>query len=78
MNPTSKEEWATITECSVKIKYLEEIVKELKQEIRNKTKEKIESQRYVSNRRLAMYLTIASIFGAVLVKILEWLRDLIP
>lgn len=77
MTPTTKEEWATITECSVKIKYLEEIVKELKQEIRNKKKEKVESQRHMSNRRLTICLTIASISGAVVVKIFEWLSDLL-
>ena len=71
MSPASKEEWATIKECSVKISHLEDAFKELKQELRNERKEKVETRRHISNRRLAIYLALASIFGGVIVKILD-------
>lgn len=77
MSPASKEEWATVKECSVKISHLEDTIKELKLEIRNKKKEKIESQRDISNKKLAIYLTFASVLGAVMIKIIEWLGALL-
>jgi hypothetical protein len=73
MTPASKEEWATIRECITRIQHVEESVKELKQEMRNQKKESVESHRYISNRRLSIYLTIASLLGAIAVKIIEWL-----
>lgn len=73
MSPASKEEWAKITECITRIQYLENSVKELKQELRNQRKEKVETQRYISNRRLGFYLAIASFLGAIMCKILDFL-----
>ena len=73
MSPASKEEYATIKECVVRIVHLEESLKELKEEARNRIKEKVETQRYISNRRLALYLTIASFLGAIACKILDFL-----
>lgn len=73
LSPANKEEYATIKECVVKIKHLEESLKDLKQEARNRIKEKVDTQRYISNRRLAIYLAIASFLGAFVCKILDWL-----
>ena len=76
MSPATKEEWAKITECNLRIQHLEEVVKELKQELRNQRKERVESERYISNRRLAIYLAVASILGGCAVKIIDWLTKL--
>jgi len=77
LSPANKEEYATIKECVVKIKHLEESLKDLKQEARNRIKEKVETQRYISNTRLAIYLTSASILGGFIFKIVEFLFDLL-
>lgn len=73
MSPTSKKEWAVITECKIRIKHLEEVVKELKEELKNHRKEGVETRRYISNRRLVIYLAIASILGGIVVKLFELL-----
>lgn len=52
-----------ITECATKIRYLEETVKEIKQELRDLRIEKNKHKERISDRRLATYLAIASIIG---------------
>jgi DNA topoisomerase VI subunit B len=73
MSPASKKEWAVVTECKTEIKHLEEVVRELKEELKNHKKEGVETQRYISNRKLAIYLATASILGGIVVKLLELL-----
>lgn len=73
MTPATKDEFAKITECYTKIQHLEEAVREIKEELKTRKKEEVETQRYISNRRLALYLTIASILGGIVVKLLELL-----
>jgi len=73
VTPATKEEFAKIAECYTKIQHLEESIREIKEELRNLRGERTESQQYISNRKLAIYLTIASILGGFLVKIFEWL-----
>jgi len=79
MSPLSREDLVIkITECITKIQHLENDVKELRKEVRNRKKENVESQRYISNRRLAIYLVIASIFGGIIVEVVKWLISLAP
>ena len=77
MSPAKKEEWAKVVECETRIRHLEETVKELKQELRNKRKEEVEGKRYISNRRLALYLCIASIFGGIAVTCFDKLLEIL-
>jgi hypothetical protein len=70
---SSEEKWAVVTECKTRIQHLEETVKELKQELKTHIKEGFETQRYMNNRRLLIYLAIASILGGFLSKLLELL-----
>ena len=72
MSPESREE-LLIIECVVKIRYLEERIKELKQEVRSREREKRETERYIDNRRLSICLAIASFLGGIVVKAVEWL-----
>jgi hypothetical protein len=76
MSPLSKKELVTLTECATKIQHLEEAVRELKQEVGGLRKEKKESRQRISDRRLAIYLTAASILGGLILKIIEWLASL--
>lgn len=76
MSPASKEEWGTIKECAAKIKYLEETVKELRQELRTQRQEKIESKRRISDRRLGFYIAVASIIGYIACEVVKWLASL--
>lgn len=79
MSPALEEDWVIIkiTECTTKIQHLEETIKEIKNERRNQRKEGVESQRYISNRRLAIYLCIASTFGGMVVTFLDKLLDIL-
>lgn len=70
---SSEEKWAVVTECKTRIQHLEETVKELKQELKTHTKEGVETQRYISNRKLTTYLAMSSILGGIVVKLLELL-----
>jgi len=71
MSPMSKKEYGTLTECATKIKHLEDVVNELKQEIAELRKERKETQNRISDRRLAIYLALASFLGALILKIAE-------
>lgn len=74
MSPLSREDLVIkLTECVTKIQHLEETVKELKENLRNKTKDKIESKRYISNKRLAIYIGIASVSVNIMVEVVKWL-----
>ena len=76
--PVSKKKWADlmaiVAVCSTRIDYLEKEIEELKKELRNVSIEKRESKRFVSNRRLAVYLALLSFFSALGVKLLDFLR----
>lgn len=77
MSPILKEDLlVTITECTTKIQRIEDDIKELKQQLKDQRKEKIESQRRISDRRLTIYLAIAAIFGGFLIKILDWVATM--
>ena len=67
----SKRDIVILTECATKIEHLEEAVKELKQELAELRRENKKDKERISNRRLAIYLALASIFGASLIKIGE-------
>lgn len=73
MSPANKEEWATIRECTVRIKHLEESLKDLKHEMRNQVKDRVERKRYISHKRLSIYLAAAAILGAIACQILDFL-----
>ena len=77
MSPASKKELTKLIECDIRIKHLEETVKELKQELRNKREESVEGKRYISNRRLALYLCIASIFGGIAITCFDKLLEIL-
>ena len=77
MSPASKNEYAKITECYTRIGFIERQLKELKEDLRKQTEQEIEKKRYVSNKRLAIYLAIASILGGIMLTIVERLIDLI-
>ena len=77
MSPASKLDELEIVKCSVKIEHLEETIKELKQELRNQRRQKIETQRQITNTRLAIYLTIASVIGGIMVTIFEKIIELV-
>ena len=76
MSPSAEEKWATIVECKTRIGHLEEVFKELKQQLRNQRKEKIESRRHISDKRLGIYLATASIIGYIACEIAKWLISL--
>jgi hypothetical protein len=76
MSPISKKELVTLTECRTKIEHLEEIAKELKQDLTQLRKERKEDQQRISDRRLTIYLALSSILGATILKIIEWLLSL--
>ena len=72
----SRRDVELLTECYTKINYLEETVKELKQEIADIRKEKKHESERISDKRLAIYITTATIVsgfvsGAVLL-IIQW------
>ena len=78
--PASKDELIQITTSRVELESLkkdlgqtEGRVNKLENEIKELRKEKEETQNRISDRRLAIYLTLASIFGAAIVAIIEWL-----
>lgn len=77
MTPASKNEFAKITECDTRIKHLEKDLKELKEDFKSHIKEETETKRYVSNKRLAIYLAIASIFGGIITATVIKLLDLL-
>ena len=64
---------AIVAVCSTRIDYLEKEIEELKKELRNVSIEKRESKRFVSNRRLTVYLALLSSFSALGVKLLDFL-----
>jgi dynactin complex subunit len=70
---SSEEKWAVVIECKTRIEYLEETVKELKQELKNHEKEDVKTQRYISDRRLAIYLAITSILSGFAIMLIELL-----
>ena len=76
MSPVSRKELVTLTECRVRIEHLENTITELKQELAELRKERKENQQRLSDRRLAIYLTLSSILGAAILKIIEWLLNL--
>jgi hypothetical protein len=73
----SKKKWAdlvaVVAVCSTRIFYLEKEIEELKKELRNISIEKRESKRFVSNRRLTVYLALLSFFSPLVVKLLDFL-----
>ena len=71
MSPASKNEIAKITECDIKIKYIEQHLKELKQDLRKHVEGETETKRYISNKRLVIYLAIASILSGIITKLLD-------
>ena len=70
MCPASKSEYAII-ECKIKIGYIEQHLKELKQDFRKHIEGETETKRYTSNRTLVVYLAIASILGGIITKLLD-------
>jgi len=73
MATASKSEWAVITECKTRITHLEENIKELKEELKNHKKEGVETQRYISDRRLALYIGITSAVASFSGGFIVWL-----
>lgn len=65
MSPASKEEYAELAICKTKIGNIEEYIKELKQEVADLRKEKKENKERISDRLLAIYLTIATLGGGL-------------
>ena len=72
----SKKELIKITENRTNIKHLEQAIREMKKEIKDLRKERVENQRFISNRRLAIYLAIASILGGIIDEVVKWLISL--
>ena len=71
MTPATKSEFAKITECYIRIQYLEQQIKDLQEALQRQKESETQTQRYISNRRLMIYIAIASITGGTLVKLLE-------
>ena len=78
--PASKDEFVEITRSRFELESLkkdlgnaEDKVKELENEIKELRKEKRETQNRISDRRLTIYLALASILGAAILKIIELL-----
>ena len=70
-SPTSREDLIKLTECIVKIEQLEASLKRLKEDIEKERDKKIETRRYVSDRKLTIYVTFASIVTGVVLKLLD-------
>ena len=71
---TSKKEWATlmmITEVRERVDFLKDKNEKLEKKI-DLLEEKISKERHeIGNKRFALHLTMASIFGAILVTLFE-------
>lgn len=77
MSPASRREFEILTECKLKIAYLEGSLKELRSELSERRKEKKSEKERISDRRLTIYLAIASISTVALLKTVEWIGSLL-
>jgi|GEM_PF-3421156 septal ring factor EnvC (AmiA/AmiB activator) len=74
MSPVSRKEeiWGEITRCATEIQNIKDDIKDLTQQLVELRKERKDDKNRMSDRRLAIYIGIASFLSAIAGSVITW------